>query len=388
MKNVAERDKTLCCGCGVCTVNCPKQAIVMKPDRKGFLYPEIDNSLCIQCGRCVHICAFERMEKNENIYVQGFQHFDSDILKNSTSGGFFTAASDYLLDNNGVIYSVGEDESQNIVFFRYECSECRDKCRGARYVQASFREHYEKLRHDLLTERFVLVVGTPCQINAIRIDCLANRIPTEKLILIDLVCHGVGSPVVFKEQIKLLEDKYGKHIVRYFFRTKDKGWHGHFEKAVFQDGSAAFMNKELEYQKMLFGHNLNLRESCFNCKFTSTTRTGDITIGDFWGLEKICPEFLDENGTSMLLVNTNMGAELVKKVKESSSMYRLFDASIAGYEQPQLKSPAIKDNNYNLFWSIFFEKGYEKTVKIFTKKYSIPFNVKVKILIKKMIGIE
>lgn len=369
-------------------VNCPKQAIVMEPDKKGFQYPQIDYNICVQCGRCIHICAFERMEKNENICVQGFQHFDPEILKNSTSGGFFTAASDYILDNKGVIYSVGEDESQNIVFFRYECRECRDKCRGARYVQASFRENYEKLRKDLLTERFVLVVGTPCQINAIRIDCLANRIPTEKLILMDLVCHGVGSPVVYKEQIKLIEEKYRKHIVRYFFRTKDKGWHGHFEKAVFQDGSDAFMNKELEYQKMLFGHNLNLRESCFNCKFTSTTRTGDITVGDFWGLETIRPEFLDENGTSMLLVNTAKGAELVKKVKESSPAHRLFDASIAGHEQPQLKYPAIKDDNYDLFWSLLFEKGYEKTIKIFIKKYSIPFNVKVKILIKKMIGIE
>lgn len=388
MRNVAERDKSLCCGCGVCMANCPKQAISMCPDRKGFLYPHVDNNACILCGLCVRVCTFERMERYENKCTFGFQHFDSKILKNSTSGGFFTALSDYVLDNKGIIYSVGEDGSHNIVFFRYECRKQRDDCRGARYVQGSFHEKFEILRKDLLGNRFVLVVGTPCQINAIRNDCYVNRISEENLILVDLVCHGVGSPAVYKEHIKLIETKYRKRIIRYVFRTKDNGWHGHHEKAVFQDGSSAFMEKTLEYQKMLFGHNLNLRESCFNCKFTSMMRAGDITIGDFWGLETINPEFADNNGTSMLLANTEKGILLIERIKEVTPQHRLFKTSIIGNVQPQLKYPAVKEDNYDLFWLLFFDAGYEKAVKTIGKKYSIPFDVKVKMLIKKITRME
>lgn len=279
MANIKEKKD--CCGCGACANVCNHNAITMVPDVLGFLYPQVDAEKCIECGLCEKVCSFdEDYTKDQNLATPqfwGVRHKNKDIVCNSRSGGAFVAISDWILSKGGVIYGVGLDEQFCAVHKRAQTKNERDEFCGSKYVQSNLTDCFKHIKEDLKNGLIVLFTGTPCQTSAIR-KYLGEKL-TEKLYLLDIICHGVPSPAIWKDNIRFIEHTHKSKVSSVNFRNKIKyGWTNHVETYTINGkiiSSWAFTD--------LFYKHLILRESCANCHFANLTRPSDITIGDFWG---------------------------------------------------------------------------------------------------------
>lgn len=352
MANIKEKKD--CCGCGACANVCNHNAITMVPDVLGFLYPQVDAEKCIKCGLCEKVCSFdEDYTKDQNLATPqfwGVRHKNKDIVCNSRSGGAFVAISDWILSKGGVIYGVGLDEQFCAVHKRAQTKNERDEFCGSKYVQSNLTDCFKHIKEDLKNGLIVLFTGTPCQTSAIR-KYLGEKL-TEKLYLLDIICHGVPSPAIWKDNIRFIEHTHKSKVSSVNFRNKIKyGWNNHVETYTINGkiiSSWAFTD--------LFYKHLILRESCANCHFANLTRPSDITIGDFWGADKVCPHFNEDNlGVSLLICNTVKGIELFDDCKKNLS-----HSSISKNDclQPNLISPTKFNQNYEKFVEDYTNKGY------------------------------
>lgn len=291
-----------CTGCSACSFACPVSAIQMKPDEEGFLHPQVNESLCIHCGRCHSACQVFT-EKTTSDFQQCYYAFKNseDIRRNSSSGGVFTALSDQILRGNGIIAAAAMDDDFHVRHKIAEGCIVRDQMRNTYYVQSDLGDCFPKLRTALEAGRKVLFVGTPCQVQGLRLYLGKDW---ENLLTVDLVCHGAPSPLVFNKFIGFLKEK--GNLQQFLFRDKSLGWKGYHVSAVI-DGKKVKNKLWLQSFNNLFSHNLINRKSCSDCPYTNYERVGDITIGDFWGIKKALPAFCDERGVSLVLCNTKKG---------------------------------------------------------------------------------
>lgn len=357
-----------CCGCTACKSICPVQSINMIADEEGFLYPDINHEQCIGCGLCKRICAFQ----NENFTddsctlpeVYAAKHKDNEVRKKSSSGGAFTAISDHILIKNGVVYGAAYDESFRVVHKRAQTTKERDELRGSKYVQSDLNNVFIDIKEDLTNDRIVLFTGTGCQAAGL-ISYLKNaNVDTKKLITVDLICHGVPSPNIFQDYICYLERKNRSKIKQYLFRSKVNGW-GHTEEAVFENGRNDYTSKLSQAHKELFYSDLCLRPSCHNCKYAYFTRPADITIADYWGVEKYFPKFYDTLGVSAILINTNKGKEVFL---ESADCMEYIKSNIndCASRQNNLHSPTPMNPQRAEFWSDYLHHGFNYIIKKYT----------------------
>lgn len=294
-------NKDECCGCSACKNICPVQAIQMKYDKEGFLYPVIDTNLCIDCGSCKDICSFKLSKKDKkylpDTYI--YQHKDREC---SQSGGAFIGLSDYVLQRGGVVYGCVLDED-NIVHIRAESKRERDFMRGSKYVQSDIQNVYYLIKKDLDAGLEVLFVGTPCQAAGIH-SAFQYHKNKNKLLVVDFVCHGVPSPKVFKAYIKYIEKKQGGKAVRFNFKDiSEVGWGGEHIESYEVNGK----KYEARIWRDIFYDNVAMRPSCAKCPYTTVVRNSDITICDAWQLEKRNPEMMDTTGTSLVMVHSEQG---------------------------------------------------------------------------------
>lgn len=225
-----------------------------------------------------------------------------------------------------------------------------------------------------------MFTGTPCQIGGI--NKYLSNIDTSKLILVDIVCHGAPSPKLFNEYINFLENKKGKKITEYYHRTKLKGWQ-HIEAVRFENEKLNYKSRLSQTWKRIFYTDLPLRPSCYNCKYTNADRPGDITIGDFWGIELFNPEFVDDKGISLVIINTEKGNRILEKIKNDLIISKQ-NIEEAILKNPQLKEPRRIDfNKRKLFWNDYKNKG----INYIAKKYG-GYNMigKMKNLAKRMLN--
>jgi len=225
MKSVYLR-KEDCCGCSACYSVCAKQAITMKPDEEGFLYPEIDQACCVACGRCTQICPLTHKGNHKNSGMPRFyaaRHKSQEVLWQSTSGGAFTAISDAILRQNGVIYGADYDEDFHVLHHRAETPEQRDRMRISKYVQSDMGDTYAQIKADLQKDRMVLFTGTPCQAAGLR-GFMGTSSLMDRLYICDLICHSIPSPLIWEEYKRLVEREKGGKLVSVQFRSKRDGW--------------------------------------------------------------------------------------------------------------------------------------------------------------------
>ena len=264
-----------------------------------------------------------------------------------------------------MVYGAVLNEDLVVEHQRSEKQEELEKFYGSKYVQSDLRKIYEPLLRDIKENRLILFTGTPCQVAEIKQYCQKYNGNVEKLITCDFVCHGVPSKKIFDEHIQFLEKKYKKKIISYKFRTKELGWKGHHEKAIFEGESNTDEKnrKYIDIYKELYGSLNIIRPSCYECPYAKSEHISDITMGDFWGIENYEEEFKDNKGTSFVMVNSEQGKEIFEELKKDM-FYK--EERIDICRNPQLKGPTNRPKNRERFWNEYFSKGYKYIAKKYT----------------------
>lgn len=301
-------DKHNCCGCSACVQVCPKQCVAMQEDEKGFLYPKVDEYLCINCELCDKVCPMlNRRKKVEPQQVCAAMNPDEVIRRKSSSGGVFTMLAESVLRDGGVVFGATWNEQWEVAHSFTETMDGLSAFRGAKYSQSIIGDAYCQAQDFLKTGRKVMFSGTGCQIAGLK---LFLRKEYDNLLTIEIACHGVPSPKVWKEYVKKVSG--GQPLTSIVFRDKRNGWNGYGLSFVGADG------KEIKYEKAsnndfmrCFLNDLCLRPSCSNCPAKAGASSADILIGDFWGIDSMHPEIFDDKGCSLVIVYTEKGQDLL-----------------------------------------------------------------------------
>ena len=286
--------------------------------------------------------------------VYAVQHKDEGTRASSRSGGIFTALSDFVLENHGAVYGCVLTQDFRAVHVRAENETVRNRMRGSKYIQSSMGDTFKSVKRDLESGRRILFSGTSCQVAGLK-SYLGKDY--ENLFCVDIVCHGVPSSKVWKKYLAWQEKKADAKVKSVDFRNKaDFGWRDHIETLWFENGQK--VNSKV-FTTLFYGHTI-LRPSCYECPFKSVMHPGDITIADYWGIEKAAPEFDDNKGVSLVLVNNDKGAKIFETVKEQIKWKQ---TKLEDSLQPPLKAPFSEPKNRKTFWTDFENKDFDYIAK-------------------------
>ena len=298
-------NKKECSGCYACVSICPKRCISMQIDNEGFWYPLVDKNECIECGMCEKHCPVKKSKRNYRD-IEGYAAINknSTVQKRSSSGGVFTLLAEYVLENGGVVYGAAFDEEYMVRHIGVERIHELGKLQGSKYVQSQMGSIYLEVKEKLNRGKIVYFSGTPCQVDGL-IAFLGKEY--DNLICQDIICHGVPSPKIWKQYLKQFNIEKNAKIL---FRDKRTGWES-YSFTIDQREKYTQRASENLYMKV-FLNNLCLRPSCYQCHSKGNFRKSDITLGDFWGVEKVCSEMYNEKGTSLILINSEKGKNNTK----------------------------------------------------------------------------
>lgn len=289
----------------------------------------------------------------------GVRTNSKNILTTSSSGGIFSEIANFFINNGGVVYGCILDKNLKATYYRGTKIEDILKMRTSKYVQCDIKGIKERVKDDLEKKIEVLFVGPPCYINYIKKDLI--DLEKDYLTTVDFICHGTPNPIIFSDHVKYLEKIYNKKATTYSFRDKRFGW-THDEFIKFENGEKKSSIKEVGRYKRIFYLNYSLNSGCFSCKYTSKKRVSDLTIGDFWGVEKIL-KIYDNKGMSALLINTQKGLDIFKKIVNNLEIYKV---ELKDFKHGPLHHPTIKPEKYDEFWRDYKKYGY----KYATDKYA------------------
>lgn len=377
------KNKSECCGCGLCTNVCPCQCVHMQADIEGFLYPVINRSVCKDCGLCETVCpVINHKAKQKSLNkAYGAYNLDENIRRISSSGGVFYLLAKQCIERGGVVAGAAFDG--NFVLYHQVVSKVEelDKLLGSKYVQSKTGDIYIRIKQYLDSGVFVLFSGTSCQVEAL-LSFLGRKY--NNLTTVDIICHGVPSPLLL-EKYKLWISGNFNHskINNLLFRDKSSGWK--------QYSVSAELSNNTVYSKVFhddpfmraFLQDYCLRPSCYTCVFKGLDRMSDITLGDFWGVEYVLPMLDDNRGTSLVITHSDKGEKLFWHICNSLKVVSV-DCSLAleynpsalySSAQPKLRNQFMKDLREKDF-SFVFER-YLKDSKLMTIKKFVKSLMKI-----------
>ena len=368
MGTVFDLELDTCTGCGACINVCPVQAVEYTEDRYGFLFPMINREKCIECGLCYNMCP----RKSSDIFnkpLQGYAAINTnqDTLMNSSSGGVFSVLAEYVLTLDGIVFGCTMD-SENQVYHTYiDSIDDLSKVTRSKYVQSRSNEIFNRIKEELLNERWVLVSGTPCIVAGVK--TYLKKYDLSKLILVDIVCHGVPSQDFFDSYLRFLNNKYNG-ISNYQFRTKIKANNGmnfflsyyanKYKKRIVRNWAEDSFN-------YLYMNAYIYRESCYSCRYAKTERVGDLSLCDFWDWDKYHFEFDKAASVSGILVNTKKGQALWKAI---NSKFIYYDTEISNIviNNGCLSRPSVRPKERDEVLEFWKSRGYEALDKEFQKR--------------------
>ena len=276
-------------------------------------YPEVNKDLCVDCGLCEKVCQkLYPYEEHEPISVYAGINPDEDIRLSSSSGGMFTLLAYHVIEKGGVVFGAKFTDDWMVILSYTETRDGIALFRGSKYLQAKVGTSYADAKDFLQQGRQVLFTGTPCQISGLKHYLMRDY---DNLITLDIICHGVPSPKVWKKYITEVTNNAVPTILTCSFRNKDNGWKN-YNLHIDWDDNGKNNSITSYYQTDPFMHgflaNMTMRPSCHTCKAKSGRSHSDITLGDFWGIQTIAPEMDDDKGTNIVLVNTLKGMNVLK----------------------------------------------------------------------------
>ncbi len=370
------KNKGECCGCSACSQICPKNAISMITDEKGFLYPSISSDKCIECNACKTVCPIQNKFTYFDYSQKSFalKHLNAGERKSSSSGGAFIELAKSVINNNGSVYGAAFDKTFKVKHIRVTTLPELEQLKKSKYVQSDITGIYSQVKTDLNEGHPVLFSGTGCQVQGLK-NYLKK--PYDNLLCVDIVCHGVPSQKVFDDYLSMLENKYKSKIISVNFRGKAVKNKVQDMLIKFENGKTYSSIAALDSYYSFFIKNFDLRESCYSCQFSCPDRTGDISLADFWKIENQYPEFQDYKGISLLLINSEKGQHAFDTIK---SNYDFIETPIElAMSQSPFKKPFDKPHKSDLFWNIYISKGYDACVK------KLHFMPKLKYKIKRLL---
>ncbi len=362
-------EKNKCTGCFACVNICPKNCIEMKDDEIGHIFPHVNEELCSNCGMCIKICPANNSVSKKSVkkVYAGFSK-EEQVRKTSASGGIAAVFTKYIIDNGGVVFGAAFDDELNLKHMAVSEQGQAEKLKNSKYTHSKIEDAFKQAKDSLVKGKKVLFVGTPCQIAGL-LSFLQT--PYENLITCDLVCHGVPSQKLLKEDMKstLKNDDLSNLNVTF---KNSKGLNLTVSKENKILVSKPFY-KDLYF--LGFQRSLFLRESCYNCDYAKEQRVSDITLGDFHGLGKTTPyEHSTKGGVSLLLVNTEKGQEIINQCESKLVLdERNLDEALC--DNPQLRHAPGNIMNRNKFVSIYLNSGFKKACKKSLRKDRIKYSV-------------
>lgn len=383
MKEICVKEK--CTGCSACFNACSQKAITMSEDACGFIHPNIDQNLCIDCGLCAKVCPVNTKVTFKyplDCYAATVKS-DEELLS-CASGGMATELSRYVINRGGIVYGCTGKNIRNVHHIRINKIEDIELLKGSKYVQSFIGEVYKNVRKDIQTGCFVLFIGTPCQVAGLK-GFLRHK-DYQNLLTVDIVCHGVPSQKMLNDNISLYcaenEDISVSFRKKVYTPSKcGASWRIIF--GWFYQTKNMSAQHAIKYYKdpYMFGFltPLTFRNSCYICPYANISRCSDFTLGDFWGLGKdAC--FINGKGVSVVLVNTDKAASVWSEVSEKCVWVRR-EIVEAQKGNGQLQVSSYMHKNYSMFMSLYQQIGFKRSVFFTLKKE------KLKLLLKSLITI-
>lgn len=372
-----------CCGCKGCLNICAKGAITFKCDSEGFYYPHIEKEKCTNCGLCNSVCPFENNHFEEKeIDAYACYNKDTFIRKNSSSGGIFHLLAQSILNRGGYVFGAAFDDKYNVIHIGVNNKDELIKLRGSKYVQSDLGNVYKDIENLLKKGIEVLFTGTPCQVDALKFFL---RKDYNNLYTQDVICHGVPSQQLWHKYLnEIVKDS---NILNISFRDKKISWE---EFCMTIETDKLYYSKKFmdDPYMMAFMQNISLRPSCYKCKSKSKFRTSDITLADFWGIDKMNYNIKDkDNGVSLMLINSPKGKTMFENIKEYI-FYNKVDFEL-GIKENTMLFQSVKENpSRKKFLSAIKNRSIQQSIQFANKpnlyiKFKIFIYNILKILFKK-----
>ena len=326
-----------CYGCMACIDKCPQKCIKTRIDKLGHIYPLVIQEDCIDCNACIKVCSvLDKQQLNQPQFVWAAWRKETDLRIESSSGGIATALSEYFINRGGVVYGCSFIPPFSFKHIRCTTIEELKNLRGSKYVGSDMTGIYQLMQTDLNTNKHVLFIGTPCQTVGVR-KYFKDK---SNLFIIDLICHGVPSVKILKESIplKILQKK----IDNIKFRDNTN-----YHFSIYSENEIIYsrtLNKDLYLKGFFTG--LFYRNSCYSCQYAQQKRNGDITLGDFWGIEKLGVPTDVSKGVSLCLINTYKGKQMFEAINIEKVQYLINDALV---DNKPLNIPYKKRINAYIF---------------------------------------
>lgn len=382
------KDKKDCCGCNACGDICNQGAISFKTDEEGFWYPVVDTALCTDCHLCERVCPILNLEKAKNHgqqypKVYGGFHKNVTIRFDSTSGGVFSALANHIYKQKGYVSGAVFNDDWSVSNYISNNKRDLSRLRSSKYVQSNAEGLYRKIKKLLVAGEKVLACGSPCQMAALRTYLVKDY---ENLIIVDFLCRATNSPKAYRKYLDYLEETHGGKIISIKAKNKDHGWRSLARKVVFDNGKVYYGEGHEDHYRRGYHGNYFERPSCYDCKFKGIPRISDITMGDFWGIDKIAPS-LDHNlGTSMILANTDKGIKFVEAIRSKMELKEFtLDDVLLGNRGPIMGNCCTEPKNFSrvsMFCEMDTLRFDELAAKYFPEEKHV---VGKKILLKKAI---
>lgn len=341
-----------CTGCGACSSTCRAGAISLRFDKEGFLYPRVDKLKCNECGMCSKSCpVLAHHSRSDLPRCYAARSNDISLVSASSSGGVFSELAIRIIGCGGVVFGAiydGDDLTVRHAFVE-STSELR-KLRGSKYVQSEIGDAYKEVKTFLSARRPVLFSGTPCQVAGL----LAYlHKPSDLLLTVEVICHGVPPPKLFDRLKSDLGNKHGK-LTAISFRDKDQGW---ASRAItgWYEGAGKIREKGAmnAYFKAFIAH-LSLRKCCERCRFNDGKSNADITLGDFWGIDRLDTKFADDRGVSAVILHTKNGYDAFSLTNCNSKEVSLSDITAAN---PSYRAKRRPNRFRNRFFKVVYDIG-------------------------------